>query len=94
MLAGKEEQAQGNADIEAVLASQYADGGKTRLQGEKDVAALNTRLASYEVHPENRNLMQHASHPRWIRAPTSHKFQLLRLWAGDNEDAEGWWCQV
>jgi hypothetical protein len=39
-------------------------------------------------------VMQHASHPRRIRASTSHQFRLLRLWAGDNQDAEGWWCQA
>jgi hypothetical protein len=41
--------------LETRYRADIAAGGKNRVEGEKDVAALNTRFASYEVPPENRN---------------------------------------
>jgi hypothetical protein len=40
---------------EAIIASQYVAGGKTQLEAEKEVAALNACFATYEVPPENKN---------------------------------------
>jgi hypothetical protein len=40
---------------EAIIASQYVVGGKTQLEAEKEIAALNACFATYEVSPENKN---------------------------------------
>jgi hypothetical protein len=40
---------------EAVLAGQYASAGKSQLDAQKEVAALNACFATYEVPPENKN---------------------------------------
>jgi hypothetical protein len=40
---------------EEIIASQYVAGGKTQLEAEKEIAALNTCFATYEVPPENKN---------------------------------------
>jgi hypothetical protein len=40
---------------EAIIASQYVVGGKTQIEAEKEVAALNACFATYEVPPENKN---------------------------------------
>jgi hypothetical protein len=48
----------GQADIaagEAVLAAQYVSAGKTQIEAQKEVAALNACFGTYEVPPENRN---------------------------------------
>lgn len=43
------------ASAEAMIASQYVAGGKTQLEGEKEVAALNACFATYEVPHEKQN---------------------------------------
>jgi hypothetical protein len=40
---------------EGIIASQYVAGGKTQLEAEKEIAALNACFATYEVPPENKN---------------------------------------
>jgi hypothetical protein len=40
---------------EAVLASQYVSAGKTQIEAQKEIAALNACFGTYEVPPENRN---------------------------------------
>ena len=40
---------------EAVLANQYVSAGKTQIEAQKEVAALNACFGTYEVPPENRN---------------------------------------
>ena len=40
---------------EAVLASQYVSAGKTQIEAQKEVAALNACFGTYEVPPENRH---------------------------------------
>ena len=40
---------------EAILASQYVSAGKTQIEAQKEVAALNACFGTYEVPPENRN---------------------------------------
>jgi len=40
---------------EAILASQYVSAGKTQVEAQKEVDALNTCFGTYEVPPENRN---------------------------------------
>ena len=40
---------------EAIIASQYVARGKTQLEAEKEIAALNACFATYEVRPENKN---------------------------------------
>jgi hypothetical protein len=49
---------QGQPDIsirEEIVASEYVAGGKTQIEAQKEVAALNACFGSYEVPPENRN---------------------------------------
>jgi hypothetical protein len=43
------------AEGEAVLTSEYVAGGKTQIEAQKEVAALNACFGSYEVPPENTN---------------------------------------
>ena len=43
------------ATAEATIASQYVVGGKTQLEAETEVSALNACFASYEVPPEKQN---------------------------------------
>ena len=52
---------QGQPDIsirEEIVASQYVAAGKTKVEAQKEVDALNACFGTYEVPPENRN------HPR------------------------------
>src|SRR5882757_4779036 len=43
------------ANGEAILAGQYVSAGKTQIEAQKEVAALNACFGTYEVPPENRN---------------------------------------
>jgi hypothetical protein len=48
----------GGPDIaagETILAGQYVSAGKTQIEAQKEVAALNACFGTYEVPPENRN---------------------------------------
>jgi len=57
---------------EAVLASQYVFAGKTQIEAQKEVAALNGCFGTYEVPPENRNHPELANptHLRQAQTPT------------------------
>ena len=57
---------------EAVLAGQYVSAGKTQIEAQKKVAALNACFGTYEVPPENRNHPELANptHLRQARTPT------------------------
>jgi len=49
---------QGQPDIsvrEEIVASQYVAAGKTKVQAQKEVDALNACFGTYEVPPENTN---------------------------------------
>ena len=53
-------------DSKAVLASQYVSAGKTQIEAQKEVAALNACFGTYEVPPENRNHPA-STHPARLR---------------------------
>ena len=55
---------------EAIVASQYVAAGKTEIEAQKEVAALNACFGTYEVPPENRNHPQNADLTQLRRAPT------------------------
>ena len=59
------------ADItagEAILASQYISSGKTQIEAQKEVDALNACFGTYEVPPENRNQLRDADLTQFRRA--------------------------
>src|ERR1700746_967738 len=65
----------GEPDIaagEAVLAGQYVSAGKTQIDAQKEVAALNACFGTYEVPPQNRNHPELANptQPRNTRTAT------------------------
>ena len=62
------------ADItagEAILASQYISSGKTQIEAQKEVDALNACFGTYEIPPENTNHPKHADVSRVSQGKTS-----------------------
>jgi hypothetical protein len=59
------------ANGEAILAGQYVSAGKTQIEAQKEVAALNACFGTYEVPPENRNHLKEAdlNHARKAQTP-------------------------
>lgn len=54
---------QGQPDIsirEEIVASQYVAAGKTKVEAQKEIDALNACFGTYEVPPENTNHPKHA----------------------------------
>ena len=66
----------GEPDIaagEAILASQYVSAGKTEIEAQKEVDALNTCFGTYEVPPENRNHPKDTDVPQLQNTQTSNR---------------------
>jgi hypothetical protein len=49
-----------NAVREEIVASEYVSAGKTQIEAQKEVDALNACFGTYEVPPENTNHPKHA----------------------------------
>jgi hypothetical protein len=55
---------------EAIVASQYVSAGKTQIEAQKEVAALNACFGTYEVPPQNRNHPEEADLTQLRRTQT------------------------
>ena len=65
---------QGQPDIsigEGIVASQYVAAGKTKVEAQKEVDALNACFGTYEIPPENTNHPKHADVSRVSQGKTS-----------------------
>jgi len=65
---------QGQPDIsigEGIVASQYVAAGKTKVEAQKEVDALNACFGTYEIPPENTNHPKHADVSRVSKGKTS-----------------------